>query len=457
MKRLIILGLSILGTSAVSAQPHPGALLIGGGYPHVSQDWIYGLVAVDKSTGSFTTLIDTGRLSINHIEDLAMDVDNRTYVFCTYGSDNSLRCHSGVFKYDRATNTVTTIAASMQEASRFQYCLKPTQDGDWIHACAGTGPTPLFNAILRHTGPSAWTTVATADSITAGLKFYWDGFLDYDTGDILIHSDGRTLAGHRNPIFSVTAHGTLGTWNGSAHGGNTLWGGGMRIADGHVYSSWGSDVYQMQKGSQPRTTIAHLAIQFGHTRAFLFENQSAARPEALILTTAAVSTLYLSQLVHVDPANWTITKTTDVVRATSKVPLPGGKDMYHDRDRYIATVRTAPRRWDLRLSAPAFPGRSYVLGAGASGIRPGVTIPDGRHIWLNPDPLTVATVGGLLGTFLNPGGGTLDARGSAAGWLDLRALGPSRLGGVIHLMLLVLDPGAPSGIAFITEPYPFQI
>jgi hypothetical protein len=81
-----------------------------------------------------------------------------------------------------------------------------------------------------------------------------------------------------------------------------------------------------------------------------------------------------------------------------------------------------------------------------------VPLPDGRHISLNPDALTVLTSQGPLPPFIRNNVGTLSAIGRNGAIVNVNALGPAVHGVRVWAVALVFDPAAPLGIAQISAP-----
>lgn len=124
-----------------------------------------------------------------------------------------------------------------------------------------------------------------------------------------------------------------------------------------------------------------------------------------------------------------------------------------DRGRNLASLLTAPP--NDRALAVSFAGagnRRYVVALSTSGIAPGVALADGRSIPLNVDPLTVASLSGVLAPLWTGNVGALDATGRGAAQLALNPLGASVRGARIWATAVVLDPIAPSGIAQVGTP-----
>ena len=89
-----------------------------------------------------------------------------------------------------------------------------------------------------------------------------------------------------------------------------------------------------------------------------------------------------------------------------------------------------------------------------SGVRPGLLLKDGRTINLNPDWLTFFTLGALP-PFWSPGPGVLDGSGGAVARLDTSQLGP--IGLPLWFAMVVIDPLAPEGIAYILDTYVMRL
>jgi hypothetical protein len=154
---------------------------------------------------------------------------------------------------------------------------------------------------------------------------------------------------------------------------------------------------------------------------------------------------YINNLYYTDLTTFTVTS----VAVNGASVSPRCIDFY--RGRNIQTVRTARGKYDVRLSFPNHPNKAYVAAMGYSGVRPGILLPDGRRIAINPDTLTVVTVANQLPQLFNPGPGILDGNGEAKGALNVSFL--PQLGLAVHVIAVVLDPAAPGGFAVIANPF----
>lgn len=127
--------------------------------------------------------------------------------------------------------------------------------------------------------------------------------------------------------------------------------------------------------------------------------------------------------------------------------------------RDLGTLRTGKAGWLLSINPgiPALAGKTYVVAASLTGARPPVQLPDGREIFLRPDALTALSMAGPVPPFLTGNNGSLGLRGSAIAHLDFSSVGTALNGAVIHFCGVVLDPAAPSGVAWVLEPWAFVV
>jgi len=131
--------------------------------------------------------------------------------------------------------------------------------------------------------------------------------------------------------------------------------------------------------------------------------------------------------------------------------------MQLERTRNVSTANAGARnRWHLLVDFPHDPGRPYVVLVGRSGIRPGLVLPDLRRIRLNPDDLTWRGLTGSLPGFTGLVG-TLDARGTARGLIDLAAAPAGLRGTPFWMVGLALDPGPPVSIRRVSPVTIVQI
>jgi len=382
-----------------------------------------------------------------------MDLDNRRLVFGTRGLTGTLYSLThGVFRYDPATMHYTTIARSTLDFE-LVYGLVANQDGDWYANALGKDQN-LFRkyAVYRIGNGGGWTTVLTTMQLGVDQGFTFPIGRDVDTGDLLIPS---FLSPY--PVYALSHQGRISTWHASLLGPTPTAGWAQEIATGDMLYAEGRAVYRAQKGGNPTSFQVVSLMHPQGSQAVVFDNQSAPTPQLIAYAYRQTDTDTTASLAFIDLKAPSVTRSVTFIQAANRAPIPyPAVHILHHRTRYIQPVKTGPAAWDLNFSFPAFPGRGYVVGANLTGVRPGFALADGRHVWLNYDPLLPLTVKNQIPWILDPGPLVLDAGGRAQGHLDARYF-PLPLNIVIHIVVAVIDPMAPGGIAFLTEPYPFTL
>lgn len=462
MKRILTLVvLAAMLPLTASAQPHPGGLVFSSGSRFSKPAAGYrGVYIANPTTGAWSTLFEpSATYDPAAWMQAAMDRDNRSYV---HAVNNASQTHTeGVYSYDPSTGRVATIVFAPTEFSTGATGVTVTQDGDYL--------ITSVQGLFRADGSGTLTTVMLAPS--SFLPFSSPIARDVESDRILITSQPIIPFGNA-AILAMTydeTFTTLRTFSASlGAAGNWV----QRLATGEFIGTRSAlrapaELQRFDAGSGPTvlTTmnfVLNSILPGTGVGNCAFENQSTANPQLIVYGATEVrSGEAQSKLEFRDPQNnWAVTRT--VVLHTGG-PLNG--QPWHDagggglfaRSNYIQTVKTGPKTWDIKLSAPTFGGKPYALLVGRSGIRPGVGI-DTRRIWLNPDQLVWASTYNLLAPIFDVGPRMLDANGEATGSIDLTnvAMTPGTQI-VTHMVLFVLDPSAPSGVSFITEPKPFTI
>lgn len=456
-KIMMIGGAMLLGASTFGlAQPHAGGVLIGGGYPSNSTSYLNGLYSVDRATGKMTTVVDTFTARRPYyFNQTQMDVDNRTIALVTSGTNNTLyNLTYGLFRYNPATMRFSTIARSTMDFEDLSG-LSIGQDGGYYITGYGRDTSNSIHYRVYRVAPSGqWTTVLSTLQLGYRQVFSSASIRDVDTGDLLIPAD-VSVGFFARPVYSLSHDGTIGTWNTSSGGPNPPYGMAQEIATGDLLHISGRTLYRTQKG-RTATSSGSITSLVNSAYGVVFENQSVANPQLIAHSVVVGSSKTTATLEFIDPTTRTVTKTVTFVNTNTRTlsPYPS-RPALNGNARYIQTVRTGSRTWDLKLSAPAYPNKPYVVAAGFSGVRPGVPFV-GRHIWLNLDPLVPLTVDNKIPSVFDPGPLMLDGNGNATGKINTGFLPPAITLG-LHIVLLVIDPAAPQGVAFITEPFPVTV
>lgn len=457
MRNLRLVALfAVLAWPTLSAQPHTDGVLIGGGYPGPSTNYLKGLFLVSRS-GQFSTLVDTSPSPRPYyFQQTAMDVDNRSIVFGALRSvspANNLT--SGVFRYDPATLQFTTIVRSTVDFTYVQG-VAMSQDGDWIVNANGTNPNNTLKVRVYRVGNSgAYSTMLGTMQLGHVQEFRHSLGRDLATGEVLL--SGRYNVGTMfRPIYALADDGSWRFWNRRQTGALQVGGWSYYLKTGEMVYTAGRNLYRVQPGPGP-TSMTSLALPAGmNAHASVLDNQSAASPLMIAYSFLQGSGGTRASLAFIDPDDGSIVNTVNFLAAPSSVAIPYTLiEMLHHRNRYIQTVKTGPRRWRMQFDLPAFPGKGYVAIAGISGVRPGYRV-GGRNIWLNYDGITYLTLANRIRSIFDPGPLVLDGQGRAQGQIDLSRLSAS-FGITAHVLVGVIDPQSPGGLAFVTDPYPMQI
>lgn len=127
--------------------------------------------------------------------------------------------------------------------------------------------------------------------------------------------------------------------------------------------------------------------------------------------------------------------------------------------RDLGSRRTGKSTWDLFINPGAglHAGRPFLIAASLKRSRPGLKLADGRQIFIGVDSLALLTAQGPVPPFLTGTHGTLDTTGVGTAQINLGRLGTKANGRVLHFCAVVLDPHAPSGIAWVCDPHAFVI
>lgn len=444
-----------------AAQPHPGGVMMGAGYPRpTDHNFLQGHYLVDKQSGKLATLVDTvgGKNRPFYYYFSTMDLDNRGLVVATggYKPDPVYNLTNGVYHHDLASGAYTTLAYSVQD---FQFIFGATADQDGEYYFSAWGLPSARWSIYRTAPGGIYTTALTTVQLGYRLSLHYPMVRDVDTGDLLVCTEGSVVTSViEHPVYRLSPDGSVSTWNLSNHGALPSLGITQEIETGDLLWELSNEVFRLSAGkAAKRKEVTFYLGQREFAYGMVFENQSAAAPRLITYAVQQLTTGSRASLMWIDPKNgYAITRTLPFITASSFVPVPYQyRHIGNFGDRYLQTARTGARRWEMRFNFPTHPGQAYVAAASLLGVRPGLTLPDGRRIWLNLDPLFMATLGNLIPAVWNPGPRTLDKSGRARGFIDLGSV--PALGISMHMVAAVLDAQAPHGVAFITEPLPFRL
>jgi hypothetical protein len=375
--------------------------------------------------GSVTTLVlSSGLPASSYLAALVMDADNRTMVaaLCLSGAPRAL-LH---FDANGAIVRTTTVATSGQVNG-----VAVNPDGDYAVAMNGFPTAPYVGGLLcvsRTTGAVTTLRIGTASNPLYGLM---NVQVDVESGDYLVMDYSHRIGWIRRISLDGANESTVvsltfpNTYELGYH---------PRTGDYYVGCFTSNDLVSVSR-TGGITTLATPAF-----RAHALHADRAGAPSSRLFLGSSQGGFHYLDL------------STKVV---TTLTAPTGRLLLHtapDRGRNLASLRQAPGRWDILLSFPGEAGLGYALGVSLSGLRPGVTLPDGRHLTLNVDPFTALGLNGLLAPVLTGTAGTLDAMGAARATLDVSAL--SGVQGLrIWFLAATLDPSAPLGIRTISDPW----
>jgi len=403
----ILLAIVALLAVAAGAQNHSENFLLSGSSIQLLQ-----------GNGSYNTIYNNP----GSAHGVTTDLDNYNVLFSV----------TDLFRVDPVTSVVTTVFPAGLGGSNN---VTVDHNGDYIVTGIGLGSSNY--SIFRIRGNSL-TTIASM-AVTSGNFSLTGGLIrDIDNGNFVLQVYGGSSGPH--PIISVAPDGTFTTIVTNI---STL--GGPRyeltqdIRTGNFYVGVNDTAqgYLVQATKSGATTVVAASADRFAFNALVADRGSSAAPRLVHP--------YIQNLYYTDLKTFAVTS----VAVSGSSVSPRDVDIWQARN--IQPVRTAPGRYTLRFSFPGQAGLGYVAGLGLSGVRPGVPLPDGRTILLNPDVLVFLSVNNLLPGIFNLGPAVLDKNGEAQGALDVSALPP--LGVPVHLVVLVLDPKATSGIAIVSDPY----
>jgi len=422
-KHLSIIGLWLsLVALAAPAQPYSSWAFIGNG--NAAQPMALG--AVDLSGNLSTIMLQTALPSSAFVNSVTMDADNRTYVLAMSDTNQP----AGFIRVDAGGNVLNTFRVT--NAMTITADVTLDTNGDYI-VLESVGASTFTNALYR---------VDRSGNVTATL---WmpSGFfpslgvtLDGDTGDYLVGLRGFTS----NQIFRVKPNGSGGVLAGTTNvplrnqlaferrNGNTVIGAWPNAGPGAA-------VLLSMSGAGAVTTILASGLNSGEC----------VHPER-------ASAANYRYIVGSDPPNSGIFFVDGQTTAITTLHASQSYVYRHvapNRGRNIGVIQRTPTRWELNLNFPGEAGLTWAIGLSVTGTRPAAPIPGGRNVPIAIDPITVASVSGLLTGVLIKNAGTLDVNDNDTTFIDVTGLGIPSVN--VWAVVLTLDPNAPNGIRTIAD------
>ncbi len=447
---------AVLAQSA-TAQYHSG-VYIGGGYNGTtsSLQTAWGIFRYDANAGTMTTVTIPG----GNCHGIAMDFDNRSLVFAVQrpaqvvssGPEGSGAVaipggvESGLYRWNPTNGQISTIVSNIEMFFRAgKICVN--QDGDYV---IGSRTKSNGYVVFKVDQAGAISTILGTPQLGRAGRFDGAIRIDPDTGHYLVCDyTSNTTSSIRYPVLEVQEDGTSRNWStGGAYGWDGRYSAPYDLRTGEIAGPSGSYVYRLTPGVDARTTLGTIVNLASGTqvRVAEWDLQSAPSRRWVAVGYEGFSNdPYENVLYHIDEVSRSATATF-----LSPKKMTINHDLVFWRGRHLQTVKTGPRQWDLRVSAPAHAGQRYAVAMSMRGIRPGTLLPDGRRLLLNIDTLALLTLGNWIPGVFRPGPGVLDANGEAVASIDVRGL--PEIGWPFWIGAVVLDPAGPAGIGLVPDP-----
>ena len=369
--------------------------------------------------------VTTMQLGYEHHNVCEVAADNRTVLVCDPAAQ-------AIWQIDPSAMAVVGTLFSDPALGTTVYGMKYDHNGDLYVLTGGS---------LLRIGPAALSTVAT------GSLSFGNATIDVDTAELLvaIGLTGGTLQRFDRQTGAST---TLATGFSTRYGDAAQ---DPRTGDVYVPTCCGVNSsplrsLDVRRAGTSVSTIYLASNTLAGAYGVQFDRASAATPR---IVTGCVRNI----LAPASGGVWFIDVASAVPQQHAPFPTATVTDVSFLEGRNLHSTRTATGRYRVDLSVPTDAGFNYVLAVGHTGVRPGVALPDGRRLPLNPDGLTMLATANGLAPFVTNTVGALDASGRATATIDVGGLYPSIRGMLVWLCVVTLDPRSPLGIATISDPF----
>lgn len=477
---VLLLAVVALGAGAGSAQDHHHPIYVVGGGHSPSSPYSYnGVYLLDTTavTNTIRFLFPTPNALAHNA--LVMDYDNRSVLMATSGFPVSPTPPASVFQVDPVSMSMITLAEfynggtpNNPQVNFIESNCLVDQNADCLFVLTRIEVTSIMrgtSAVLKYERLSGRvSTILTGAQLSPPGSAHLFGLgKDIDTGKVMV-TDNRSLTSpstlHR-PVSLLTPENdydprAISLWSPGDPANNWFTNAipQQNHRNGFLQSVEGDLVVQMTPGPPGLcTTLSQLKVSSNpvYSNWGKFDLQTARRPLYWCVARRGPRATGCNWLLGLDTSTWTIT-TVNVIEGGWGIPN------YHfefNRGRHLQTVRLAPNKWTIRISVPHHPQKQYVIAAGLHGVRPGVPMPDGRRLNLNADAMVLATLHRLIPAVWDAGPGILDKNGEARAGLDVSGLSipPGGLGVPVWIAVMIMDPSAPSGIAYMPDTYVMRI
>lgn len=426
----ILCAAALLGLSSlVTAQSYTGDIYTVSTAGHLSRV---------TQAGVATTLADAATAS----DGIAVSYDNQGILWTEYGNTFSTIA-SVINEYRNGVNTVlfSTTDFSIEE-------ILVNQNGEIVFTGRDQSASPVVTGVFKWVGGSSVTTLAT--TVAFGVsRTSLDGGMDVNinTGNYLVASAFSSPG----QVWDIDDMGNVTSIVSTA---TTPAGGRYSMSQDKCTGNINQGGFSTYRWTDIQTGTQSAAVTpTGGTATdyyYAIKHDRASVPDASrVLYSTYQSTSTVTSGIHMvtDPEGAAPTYTTTPV--TSPVSNTTTGMVFADQ-RNIGSMKTGAGAYTLNFNFPGEAGYQFVSGVTAAGYSPGVQLPDGRNICINPDVLTVVTVNGLAAPFYQ-GAGVLDANGNGTGSI---AVGVDNIGVLIHIVCVTLNGG---NIVTVSDPHVMKL
>lgn len=241
------------------AQYYAPVYVAGGGTPLAPTTFYSGVTFIDARGA---TPVVRSLIKPSGLHRIKMDVDNRRLLVSSrIGSPAGPWARGGLFGMDPITAAYTTIYTNASATAGYNVeHAEIDQNGDVIIAAREFGFGPTVMGIYRVVQGRV-TTIVPAASLGSGGDLRSAFCRDIDTGFMLV-GDNQVNGPLAYPVYSIdTDTGAFTTWNtgGGVYG---FWAFESLTQNHHTGTLQGIDgsaLYEVRRGTQPRTTLATLS------------------------------------------------------------------------------------------------------------------------------------------------------------------------------------------------------
>jgi len=379
----------------------------------IASDW-NGVLYRIPPAGPMVTMGTYGRI----LWSMRMDSDNQHVIAAISASGGFLA------RINLATGSATTV-----QAIPSPFSVMVNQDGDYL---VGTLNKDLLK--VKRDGSGVSTILSAMPAVPVPTR-------DKDSGDWILYSKKNEILRYTSDwsiVLATIAHSSIYVYD--------------MIQDPQT-----PDVYLAASNVarlDPRTNSVSVLTAVGPgilgDRGINTDRAPGASGAMLYVSSPALNNpTTLSSVLRLD-------RSGTVLGTVATLPAPVTGIVYEQSRNLGPRLQTFGNDRIIHVDFPTDARKAYIVALGYSGFYPGVTLPDGRTISLNFDPLVFLTAGTSLPPALMQNIGYLDAQGRAVVTFNTNTL-PVPSGMLIWAVCVTLDSAAPLGISQISAPVLFVL